>query len=162
MNRCKQNKVRRMAKCEVPFRSVNMRPRKVRDGCILLCFSDGGGGGRGPGEGEQEKEAGGGGESAQLHPDFGGEGRELSPQPASRPRSTCASCTWLSNEEPRNLRARPLRFPSTPSSSPAPVPPLLCDPVLDWAANARWAGTTEGRRERNTRCRGDRRAELIM
>lgn len=137
-----------------------MRPREVRDGCILLCFSDGGAGGSG--EGGQEKEAGGGGESAQLHPDFGGAGREPSPQPASRPRSTCASCTWLSNEEPRNSRARPLRFPSIPSSSPAPVPPLLRNLVLGWAPNARWAGTTEGRREGNTRCQGDRRAELIM
>ena len=41
----------------------------------------------------QEKEAGGGGESAQLHPDLGGAGQEPGPQPASRPSSTCDSCT---------------------------------------------------------------------
>lgn len=39
-----------------------------------------------------------------------------------------------------------------------PAPPR----VLGWAANARWAGTTEGRGKGNTRCRGDRGAELIM
>lgn len=82
-----------------------------------------GGGGGAPGEGGQEKERGGGGESARLHPDPGGAGREPSPQPASRPRSTCACRTWLSNEEPRNPRARPLRFPSGPSGSPAPPHP---------------------------------------
>lgn len=30
-----------MARCEVPLRSVNMRPREVTDGSILLCFGDG-------------------------------------------------------------------------------------------------------------------------
>lgn len=30
-----------MAKCEVPLRSVNRRPSKVRGGPILLCFADG-------------------------------------------------------------------------------------------------------------------------
>lgn len=32
---------RRVAKCESSLRSVNMRPREVRDGSILLCFGDG-------------------------------------------------------------------------------------------------------------------------
>lgn len=111
---------------------------------------------RGPQAGGQEKEAGGGGESAQLHPDLGGAGREPGPQPASRPHSTCASCTWLPNEEPRNSKPRPLRFPSIGSSSPAPVPPLPGLRVLGWVPNASRAGATEGRREGNTRCRGDR------
>lgn len=109
-----------MARCEVPLTSVNMRPREVRDGSVLLCIGYGEGGeGR---AGGQEKEAGGGGESAQLHPDLGGAGREPGPQPASRPGSTCASCTWLPNEEPQNPKFRPLRFPSIGSSSPAPRP----------------------------------------
>lgn len=85
-----------------------MRPREVRDGCILLGFSDGEA--RGPGQADRKRRQAGAGESAQLHPDLSGAGQEPSPQPASRPRSTCASCTWLPNEEPRNSRARPLRF----------------------------------------------------
>lgn len=43
MNRCKQNEEERsekVAKCQAPLRSVNMRPREVRDDSILLCFGD--------------------------------------------------------------------------------------------------------------------------
>lgn len=100
-----------------------MRPGEVRDSSILLrsAWVTERRGGR---AGGQEKEAGGGGESAQLHPDLGGAGRELGPQPASRRRSTCAFCTWLPNEEPRNSRPRPLHFPSIRSRRPAPDPPL--------------------------------------
>lgn len=71
----------------------------------------------------QEKEAGGGGESAELHPDLGGAGREPGPQPASRPSSTCDSCTWLPNEEPQYPRLRPLHFRQSGAVAPPPSRP---------------------------------------
>lgn len=108
-----------------------MRPREVRDGCILLCFSDGGGGG--PGEGGQEKEAGGGGESAQLHPDFGGAGRGGS-RALSRPHVPAPRVPLARGSPTRNPGTRgPALSASRQSRAVAPPPSHPSSATGSWA-----------------------------
>jgi hypothetical protein len=68
--------------------------------------------------GRQEKEAGGGSESAQLHPDLGGAGRESGPQPAlSRPHVPAPRVPLARGSPTRNPGTRgSTLFESFPSS----------------------------------------------
>lgn len=97
-----------------------MRPREVTDGSILLCFSDGEKGG--PQAGGQEKEAGGGGESARLHPDLGGAGREPGPSAGlTSPLHVCLLHVAPQRGTPE-LEAPPSPLPVNREQQPRPRP----------------------------------------
>lgn len=148
-----------MAKCEILLRSVNRRPSQVRDGPILLCFGDGEEGE--PGQADRKRRQAG----AVSQPSFTqisagrGGSRALSRPHVSAPRVPLARGSPTRNPGTRGP-ALSASHQSTAGAPPLSRPsPVL---VLGWAANARWAGTTEGRGKGNTRCRGDQGAELIM
>lgn len=155
-----------MAKREVPLRSVNMRPIEVRDGSILFCFGEGEEGG--PGQADRKRRQAG----AVSQPNFtqisagpGGAGRGGSPA-LSRPHVPAPRVPLARGYPTRNPgTGGPAHSASRQSGAAAPPPSRPAPPrvrVLGWAANARWAGITEGRRKGNTRCLGDQGAELIM
>lgn len=97
----------------------------------------------------EEKKAGGGGESAQLHPDLGGEGRGGS-LALSWPHEPAPRVPFARGSPTRNPGTRSTAFSSSLLSQaetrPRPAPPAASW-VEGWALKPSWAGTTEKRRE---------------